>query len=816
MFKNYLITTLRNLIRNKANTIINIIGLAISIACCIVVYIFIKHEKTFDGFHSKADRIYRVVLDEKNAQGVANEGYLNFAAAKALRNDFPDLETVTQVYVRNHAIISVNESGNNKKVFEENELSYADEYFLKTFDFPAIAQQSNELLSSPDEVVLTKQLADKFFGKEYESKYDQLIGKSLTINKKSFRISAILQDIPRNSNVPFRMLLSFKDYFKNNPKLTDNWKETYSENYTFVTLPGGYSPQQFDAALVPFKNKYLDRETAQRQTYHVQPLTRVHTDEKYGGTLYATPSILIIAFICMGIIVLLTASINFINLATAQSLKRAKEVGIRKTLGSSRLQLMIQFMSETFLLILIASGIGLLLAQQFLNAFNQYLSFVIDLGLHIDSTIIYFLSGLILLITFLAGYYPARAMAGYSAVKALKHSITAKNTGFANTFSLRKVLVVTQFVVSQLLIIGTVIVASQMNYFYSRDLGYSKEGILTVEIPENDPQKLEIFRNQLLSQASVKEVSFSSGPPTSATNSVGVFRRKESPEAEQFDMERKFVDPYYLPTYDIKLIAGRNLQESDITTLNDGANRYNVVLNKKAINMLGISNAADAIGQLIIVNDKDEATVVGVTDNFYNSSLQQPMTPVLLFNSRSWVAMASIKMTTANASNTANFIKKSWEEHYPDNLFKSMTLNEYIRNRAFYLLEDVMYQGFKIFVVLSLLIGCMGLYGLVSFLAIQRQKEIGIRKVLGASVQGIVYLFSKEFVWLVLIAFLVAAPIGYICMKSWLGTFANRIDIHAGYFVIAFMASLLVAALTVSFQAVKAAIANPVSSLRSE
>ncbi|HEX8278543.1 MAG TPA: ABC transporter permease, partial [Segetibacter sp.] len=564
MLKNYLITTLRNLIRNKANTIINIIGLAISIACCIVVYIFIKHEKTFDGFHSKADRIYRVVLDEKNAQGVANEGYLNFAAAKALRNDFPDLETVTQVYVRNHAIISVNESGNNKKVFEENELSYADEYFLKTFDFPAIAQQSNELLSSPDEVVLTKQLADKFFGKEYESKYDELIGKALTINKKNFRISAILQDIPRNSNVPFRMLLSFKDYFKNNPKLIDNWKETYSENYTFVTLPAGYSPKQFDAALVPFKDKYLDRETAQRQTYHIQPLTKVHTDEKYGGTLYATPSILIIAFICMGIIVLLTASINFINLATAQSLKRAKEVGIRKTLGSSRLQLMIQFMSETFLLILIASGIGLLLAQQFLNAFNQYLSFFIDLGLHVDSTIIYFLSGLILLITFLAGYYPARAMAGYSAVKALKHSITAKNTGFANTFSLRKVLVVTQFVVSQLLIIGTVIVASQMNYFYSRDLGYSKEGILTVEIPENDPQKLEIFRNQLLSQASVKEVSFSSGPPTSATNSVGVFRRKESPEAEQFDMERKFVDPHYLPTYDIKLIAGRNLQESDI------------------------------------------------------------------------------------------------------------------------------------------------------------------------------------------------------------------------------------------------------------
>lgn len=815
MFHNYLTTTFRNLLRNKINTIINIAGLTVSIACCIVIYVFVKHEKTFDSFHTKADRIYRIVHDEKTAQGVVHEGYTTFAVAKALRNDFPHLETVTQVYIRNQAIVKINE-GAGRKIFEEKEMTFADEDFLKTFDYTVIAGQTTNLLSTPDEVVLTKQLADKFYGGGSTVDYERLIGQSITINKNPYRISAILSDIPRNTNVTFKMLLPFKDFFRHNEKLANDWKNTFSESYTFVTLPKGYSAQQFNAALIPFKNKYLDKTAAANQTFHPQPLAKVHSDEVYGGTYYATPSILIVAFVCMGVIVLLTACINFINLATAQSLKRAKEVGIRKTLGGRKGQLILQFMAETFVLVVIASAIGLLLAHQFLGAFNNYLAFIVELGLHIDSTIIYFLAGLTIVICLLAGYYPAKVMAGYNAIQALKYSISAKNTGFKSTFSLRKILVVTQFAVSQLLIIGTIVVASQMKYFYSQDLGFKKDGILSVEIPENDPKKLALFRNELLTQAGVENVTFNSGPPTSASNGYSEMRRKGAPETEKISTEHKFVDPNYLPTYEIKLVAGRNLQESDKVTLNDSLNQYNVVLNKKAVNELGFATPAEAIGQQIITHDQDLATIVGVTDNFYNVSLQQEIGPCLLFCGTNWVSMAGIKTHNTNTKNIEPFIKQKWEEVYPDYVYKAMPLTDYFKYRAFYVMEDIMYQGFKVFVILSIIIGCLGLYGLVSFLSLQRQKEIGIRKVLGASVHGIVYLFSKEFAFMVIVAFVIAAPLGYLAMSAWLQTFANRIQLSPLYFIIALVASMLVAAVTIGSKAIQAAIANPVKSLRSE
>ncbi|MEP7142384.1 MAG: ABC transporter permease [Ferruginibacter sp.] len=815
MSNNYLIATFRNLVNNKVNTLINITGLAISIACCIFVYVFIKYEKGFDNFHSRGDRVYRIVLDEKKAERTEFNGCVSFPVANALRNDFPQLETVTQLYVNNNATISITDQNGRSKLFEDNQLTYADEYFLKTFDFKMLAG-NDKLLYQPDEVILTRKLADNFFGTKSRQGYTDLIGKMITVNKNSYRITAILEDIPRNSNLACHMLLPFKVFEKINPKLMENWKDLYSESYTFVTLPKNYSAAQFDAALVGFKNKFPDKELSQRQTYHPQPLIEVHADEKYGGTFYTTPSILVLAFVIMGMIVLLTSCINFINLATVQSLKRAKEIGIRKTLGSRNYELVLRFMGETLIVTIIASAIAVLLADYFLNAFNNYLSFIVELDLHIDQTIIIFLAALCLVITFLAGYYPAKLMASYQSIQALKQAVKVKHTGFSNRFSFRKVLVITQFTVSQLLIIGTIVVAMQMRYFHNRELGYQKDGILTVELPENDLQKLAVFRNQLLSRAQVKEVSFSSGPPTSASNGFVDLRRREAGKAGSFNSERKFVDPHYLSVFNIKLIAGRNLQEPDKVTLSDSIKRYNILLNKKGAAAMGFKTADEAIGQEVVVGDRQFATIVGVTDDFFNVSLQQSIMPCMLFYGTNWVSMAAIRMDKANTSNTLSYIQKNWQSLFPGQIYKAMTLDYYMDKKAFYVLEDIMYQGFKIFVLLAILIGCLGLYGLVSFLAQQRQKEIGIRKVLGASVRGIVYLFSMEFTWLLLMSFVVAAPLGYFAMSSWLQTFANRIPLHAGYFVAALVISFLVAACTVGFQAVKAAVANPVKSLRAE
>lgn len=816
MLSNYIKTTVRNLRRNKVNTLINITGLTVSIACCIVVYVFIKNEKTFDNFHSKASRTYRIVFDDKTGNNIEHGGYVSFPVAKALRIDFPQLENVTQVYVRNYGVIQIPSANDTRKLFDEQEITYADEYFFKTFDFQLLAGNKDNILKSPDEVVLTKRLADKFFGKEYADAYNRVIGKTIIINKKPYRISGVLKDMPRNSNIACNMLLPFKDFERNNAATMQNWIDTYSEHYVFVTLPENYTPQQFDKALIGFKNKHLPGEYAKRITWHPQLLTKVHTDEMYGGTYYATPSVLIIAFITMGIIVLLTACINFINLATVQSLKRAKEVGIRKTLGSRKYQLRLQFMIETFVLVLMASAFAVLLANWFLQQFNQYLLFIVDLGLHIDFSIILFLAILGLIITFFAGYYPAKVLSGYEPAKALKGGIQAKYTSFKSRFSLRKVLVVTQFVVTQLLIIGTIVVASQIKYFYSKDLGYDKTGVLNVEMPGNDEQKLELFRQTIVRNANVRDVSFSSGPPTSAGNGFGNIRLPEAPAADNITMERKFTDNNYLKTYKIQLLAGRDLWENDKVTLSDSAARYNILINNKAVTALGFASPEKAIGKNIIINDRDVATIVGVTKDFNNAALQNEVAPCVLFYGTNWVSTAGIRMNRINDAATNDFIQKAWEAVYPDNIYKSMPLDEYMHKKAFYVLEDIMYKGFKIFVVLSIIIGCMGLYGLIGFLAVQRQKEISIRKVLGASAKKIVYMFSIEFLWLIGIAFLVAAPLGYLAMTSWLQGFAYRINLSPVYFIAAFLISLLIATFTVSFQSIKAAVANPVKSLRNE
>ncbi|HOZ78483.1 MAG TPA: ABC transporter permease [Ferruginibacter sp.] len=815
MIKKYFTAAVRQLFKNKVNSTINIAGLSVSIACCIFVYVFIKHEYSFDNFHSKKDRIYRVVLDDRKPNSDAYLGIVPLPMAKALRNDFPQLETVTQVYVNNKAVIGIPSENGSRKLFEDEQMTYADEYFFKTFDFKKLAG-GTELLKQPGEVVLTKALVDKFYGKPVGGNYNVFINKPVTINKNTFTISAVLEDLPRNSNLACHLFISFKHFERGNTAMMDNWKELYSEAYTFVTLPAGYTVSQLDAALVGFKNKYLDPDFASHQTFHLQPLTEVHSDSKYGGTYYSTPAVLIIAFIVMGIIVLLTSCINFINLAVVQAFQRAKEVGIRKTLGSGKREVMLRFITETFLLIVLAAAIGLVLAHYALQAFSNYLLFIVELDLHIDYTILFFLISLCLLITVVAGYYPAKIMSSFKPVQALKAGIRAGNTGFSSGFSLRKALVVLQFTVSQILIIATIVAATQMKYFYSRDMGYQKEGMLIVDVPENNKQKLQQFRTQLMSIPAIREVSFSSGPPTSAGNGFSTLRKKEDAKNNDINTERKFVDPNFIAAYNIQLLAGRNLQASDSFSLNGGEQRYNVLLNNKAVQALGYKTPGDAIGKEIVVGDKETALIAGVTSDFFNVSLQQQISPCLLFYATNWVAVANIRMDNTAASKNLAAIESHWQTVFPDHIYKSMTLDYYLSHKGFYVIEDIMYQGFKVFVFIALIIGCLGLYGLVSFLALQRQKEIGIRKVLGSSSKDILALFSKEFAKMVLISFLIAAPLGYLAMKAWLDGFANRISLNGWYFVATLAISMLIATLTVGYRSLRAATVNPVKSLKTE
>ena len=760
MLKNYLLTTLRNFRRNKVNTIINAVGLAFSMACCIAIYAFVKHEYSFDSFHSKADRIYRVVGQYEGNEGVQYNGSVTYPLSAALRNDFPDLPLVTKVVAFHEAILKTSDEASPILVnFERGfGMAYADEYFLRMFDHPLLAGDRKSLLTTPDEVVLTQEIANRLYGKDYKGRYDELLGKTLIVNQESYQISGVLRDIPSTSNVVFSLLLSTKVYERDKPWLEEGWGNVNSNWLTFLLLPEAEDPARLESQLIAFKDKYHDEEAAVKQTYHLQPLLEVHTDERYEGTIYATPAILIGAFVAMGMIVLLTACINFINLATAQSVRRAKEIGIRKTLGGVRSQLMFQFLGETLVITLLAAVVALLLAEWFVDAYNQYLLTVIDFGLAIDGSVVYFLLALCFVITLLAGYYPARILSGYRPVDALKQSMSHQQSGFAGKFSLRKTLVVTQFVISQLLIIGTIVVAMQMRYLRTQDLGFRQDDMAVVFVPDNDRQKLEAFRSKIANQAAVAQVSFSSGPPISSSQSwTGAYNPLRG-EDEKYGIERKSVDPHYLAAFDIELLAGRNLREEDKVI--DSLNAYNVLLNERAVGIFGYGSPEEAIEQVQMQGD-NQATIVGVVRDFNNASLQEEIHPCFLYYS-DWVNIAAIQLTERQSIHRLSFVQNAWEQTYPDYFYQAMTIDEYFENGALYVLEDIMYQAFKIFAFLSIMIGCLGLYGLVSYLSLQRQKEIGVRKVLGASAPQIVYLFSKEFTLLVLLAFVIAAPVGLL------------------------------------------------------
>lgn len=814
MFKNYLLTTLRNFRRNKMNTFINVTGLALSMACCIAIYVFVEDEYTYDSYHTKADHIYRVVGKFEGNEGVSYQGSVTYPLAKALRNDFPDLSLVTQVVAFDEAILKISDEASPimTDMQRGNGLTYADQYFLRMFDHPLLVGDSKTILTTPNEVVLTQELADRLYGRDYQDRYDELLGKTLIVNQEPYQISGVARNVPQNSNIVFDLLLPIQAYEQDKPWLEDAWGNINSDWFTFVLLPEAEAPAQVEAQLVAFKDKYHDEEQAAKQSYSLQALPDVHTNEDYEGTLYATPALLIGAFIVMGIIVLLTACINFINLATAQSVRRAKEIGIRKTLGGVRSQLMIQFLGETFLITLLAAGASLLLADWFVEGFNHYMSVVIHTELAIGTTVIYFLLALCLVITLLAGYYPARVLSGFRPVDALKQSMGQQKSGFAGKFSLRKVLVVTQFVISQLLIIGTIVVSVQMRYLRSQDLGFRQDDMAVVFIPENDQQKLEAFRSKITNQAAVTQVSFSSGPPMSTSQSwTGAYNPLRG-EDEKYRIERKNVDPQYLETFGIELLAGRNLREEDKVI--DSLSAYNVLLNEQAVKIFGYGSPEEAIGQVQMQGD-NTATIVGVVRDFNNTSLQEEIHPCFLYYN-DWINIAAIQLTERQSIHQLAFVQDAWKEIYPDHFYQAMTMDEYFENGAMYLLEDLMFQAFRIFAFLAIIIGCLGLYGLVSYLSLQRQKEIGVRKVLGATAPQIVYLFSKEFTLLVLLAFVIAAPLGYFAMQAWLETFVYRIELSVAYFALALLASISIAWITVGYKSVRAALSNPVDALRSE
>lgn len=797
MIKNYLKITFRNLYRNKVSTIINLLGLSLGITVCLLIFLLIDYELNFDNFHSKKDRIYRVVREESNASTVKNSPSTPFPMHAALAIEFPEM-VIAQIFEPSTYQLKVDDH-----VWVEDNVLFADSDFFKVFDYPAIAGNPVASFKNPNVAVITESMAKSRFGDQSP------IGKTVNISKAvDVEIVGILKDPPKNSHLPFSMVVMIDSFSKDLVGGFDyeSWNVTLGFT-NYVILPEETSELTFQKGLDFLSKKYLSEESANHTAFSIQPLREIHFNKLYAqsNVSYTMDITYLMVLGVIGIFILLLACINFINLSTAVAIRKSKEVGVRKVMGASRPQLIYQYMSEAFILTIFSSLIALGVAERVLPLLNGFLDTGLTLSTLGNPTVIWIFLGGIVMVSILSGLYPAWVLSGYKPVTALKARIGSQGS---SSLFLRRGLVVFQFVISQVLIIGTLVVASQMNYFRNKPLGFDTEYIVTFGLNDNDTGKLETMKNRLLENPNVQQVSFAVGTPTSSNDMNSEVMVEGI--IDDFEVGIKAVDYDYQATFDLQLAAGRWFLNKA-----QDAKGVEFLLNETAVRQLGFSSPDDVLGKIISFGlDDQKAPVVGVVKDFHVSSLREAIKPIVLLQHPGLYFEGGIKISGQNVPETIAHIKSVWDGIFPGFLFDYKFLDESLAEN--YSREEQLYTVFKVFSTISIGIGCLGLFGLISFLVVQKTKEVGVRKVLGASVSSVVILFSKDFMKLLLIAFFIAAPICWYVMGKWLGEFAYRIELEPYYFVIGGLLNVLVAFVTISYQSIKAARSNPVESLRTE
>lgn len=812
MLKSSLKLIVRTAIGNKTHTAINIAGLAISIAACLLLFAVERYELSYDKFQKEYRNIYRIVQQEKDADGVDYGSGNPFPARDALRTDFPQVTTGTLFasYGSQVTVPEVNEPVNSpvKKFIEETGFFFCDPQFFQVFNYNWLTG-SPAVLNEPNVTVLTKKMATRYFGD-----WRNAVGKMLKLNYALLRfnytatvkVAGIIEDVPGNSDFPLRIVTSFQTLKANAGPLgfPDRWGAVTSNFQLFMLLPENISPIAMNAQLTGFSKKHYPDNSDLSTLNFLQPLSELHFDNRYDNFGdHITSKATIQTLWLIGIFIIVMACINFINLSTAQAVRRSKEIGIRKVLGGNRMQLFGQVMGETSFIVAVAIVLATGIAWLCLP-YIKYISLVQEaLSLFNWQTII-FLAGIFFLVAIFSGIYPALILSGFRPLLALKNKITSATVG---GISLRRGLVVTQFTISQVLIAGTIVAISQMQYVRNADLGFNQDAVYLINVNADSivQAQSEVFRQKLLQMRGIQSVSFSSEAPSSDNASSTNFSFDHRPE-ENFDIYRKFADEDYFATYGLQLAAGRIYDKSDTVK--------EVIVNETLVERLGIQNPSDIIGKEIRMGGAPWKTIVGVVKDFHANSLREEIRPMIIAQRKDRYAVFGIKLRSSDIAKTQAGIASLWNNHFPAYAFTGSYMEENIAN--FYRQEKQLSLLYNIFAGIAIFISCLGLYGLVSFMAIQKKKETGIRKVLGASVKDIVFLFSKEFTVLIAVGSLIAIPISYYMMNNWLQDFAFHIEINAGIFLIVILLSVIIAWLTVGYVSIKAAIANPVKSLRTD
>ena len=795
MFKNYLKISFRNLWRAKGYSAINLAGLATGMACFILILLWVQDELSYDKFHENTNRLFRVVrLDRDDpSQGVCRAGA---PWGPALYNDFPEVENFVRFRGHGRTLMSSGDKG-----FYESEGLYADSTIFEVFTFPLLKGNPKTALTRPNTMVINERMAEKYFGTE------DPVGQSLVFNNQDeFEITGLMQNIPANSHIKFDYLIPFFMYQRWD---TSEWG--VNNFYTYLLLAEG-TATQLEAKIPEFLERHAGERTAVASINKLQPITDIHLHSNLLRELEANGDIAnVYIFSAIAIFILLIACINFMNLATARSANRAKEVGIRKVVGSQRLQLIKQFLGESIFLsiigILLAVGLVELLIPNFNELSGKQLS--LDFGNNV-----FLLTGLLfmaLIVGFISGAYPAFFLSSFKPIAAIKGDV---GSGKSSSI-LRKGLVILQFAISITLIVGTAVVYRQLNYMSSKKLGFDREQVLVIRMDNSEIKaKKELFRNELLRNPAISGVSATS-------NLLGggdwgmPFSYAGSGDENRFSARVLVVDPNFVETLGMQIVDGRNFSYEFTTDISAA-----YILNESAVKQIGFDNPVGKyFGRPTEKNDQGEwdyekGSVVGVIKDFHFRSFHEEIQPMVLFMIPEWFSYLSVRIRTENISTTIDFVENKWHEFDPNRPFDYFFLDEIFDQM--YRAEQRFGNTFVAFSVIAVVIACLGLFGLASFMAERRTKEIGIRKVLGASIINIVSQLSKDFTKWVIFANLIAWPVAFFVMTKWLQNFAYQVGMSLDTFLLAGVLALLIALLTVSFHAIKAAISNPVDALRHE
>lgn len=804
MIKNYFKIAIRNLKRHKAFSFINIAGLAIGIAACLLLFTVVKYELSYDKFQPNYKNIYRIVTEDKNADGATYNPGIPFPALEALRTDIPEITTgVLMANFGSQVTVPAEGKGAvaDKKFIESVGFFFADPQFFKIFNYTWLSG-SPGVLKEPNVTVLTKKIATKYFGD-----WKNAMGRLLKLdNAITVKVAGILDDVKTNSDFPLAIVTSYETAKSSNGVYfySTFWGATTSNFQLFSLLPKNISADKINNQLLAFSKKNYGKRTRTVRTNFLQPLSDLHFDKRFeifGDHITNKSTIWTLSLI--GLFIIIMACINFINLSTAQAVGRSKEIGIRKVLGSNRKQLFAQVMGETALIVAASVILALGLAALCLPYIKHIASITESIGL-LNLQTVGFLLLLVLLVTLFAGLYPAMILSGFKPTLALKNKITSANVG---GISLRRGLVVAQFAISQVLIIGTLVAITQMKFVKNADLGFAKDAVLLINTNTDSTvqSRQKSFAYKLKQLPGVESVSFSSDVPSSDNNSGTNFAYNHKPD-EDFTLYQKFADENYFNTYGLKFVAGRSYTVSD--TINE------LVVNETLLHKLGVKDPAEAVGKEIRLGSSPWKTIVGVVKDFKTNSLKEEVKPLVIASYKQYYSVTGVKLKTSNISSTQASVEKAWNGTFPEYAYTTSYMDESLAE--FYKQDEQLALLYKWFAGIAILISCLGLYGLVSFMAVQKTKEVGIRKVLGASSANIVFLFSKEFTVLIAVAFVVAAPLAYFMMSHWLRDFVYRIQLGVGVFFIAVLISIIIAWVTVGYKAIRAAIANPIKSLRTE